>query len=50
MYIVHTWFPRYQPDKIPGLFPDLYKFFQDQVPDYSKVLCLFLYTSPHGND
>ena len=28
LHYVHTWFPRYQPDKIPGHFED---FFQDHV-------------------
>ena len=46
----NPWFPRYQPDKIPGLFQDLSKFYQDQVPTSSKVLCLFLHTSTHGYD
>ena len=40
------WFPCYQPDKIPGAL----SFFKDHAPDSSKVVCLFLHTSPHGYD
>ena len=48
-----NWFPHYPSDKILWLFPDVYHFFQDNVPDYSstsKVLYLFMHTSPHEYD